>query len=408
VPAVADAAMRILHVFDHSLPVQSGYSFRSAAILREQRARGWETVQLTSSKQGHGQLLQEASDGFVFNRTPEWQRWWMRLPAMDQVAVVLSARGRLRDVIAAEQPDIIQAHSPCLTGLAALGLGVPLVYELRSSWEDAAVSNGTTTEGSLRYRLSRAIETYVLRRADAVTTICAGLREDIIGRGVPADRISVVSNAVDVAQFADHPPSQANLRRRLGLEGKQVLGFAGSFFAWEGLPLLIDALPEMLRSRPSIRVLLLGAGPDEGAIRSAVERAGVRQQVILAGQVRQAEVFAYYDAMDVMVYPRLPMRLTDMVTPLKPLEAMALSKVCVASDVGGHRELIDHGRTGVLFRAGDAGSLARAVLELLADVGLQKRITSEGLRYVREERTWARSVAAYDPVYRRLLSAGVR
>lgn len=397
--------MRILHVFDHSLPVQSGYSFRSAAILREQRALGWETVHLTSSKHGKFESLRESAAGFDFYRTPEDTSWWTRLPAMDQLAVVKSMRRRLREVIATEQPDIIQAHSPCLTGLAAIGLGKPVVYELRSSWEDAAVSNGQTTEGSLRYKLSRALESYVLRRVDAVTTICAGLREDIISRGVLADRITIIPNAVDVDRFANRAPSTVDMRERYGLAGKAVLGFAGSFFAWEGLPLLIEALPIMLRERNDIRILLVGSGSDEGAVRAAVQRFGVQEQVIFTGQVKHHEVDALYDAMDVLVYPRLPMRLTEMVTPLKPLEAMALSKVFLASDVGGHRELVKHGQTGLLFKAGDANSLASTALQILGDKAQQKRLATEGLRFVREERTWRHSVAGYVGVYNRLMKS---
>jgi PEP-CTERM/exosortase A-associated glycosyltransferase len=293
-------------------------------------------------------------------------------------------------------------------GLAALGLGKPVVYELRSSWEDAAVSNGQTAEGSVRYRLSRALETYVLRRADAVTTICSGLRDDVIARGVSADRVTIIPNAVDVERFANRPAATTDMRARYSLQGKSVVGFAGSFFAWEGLPLLIEALPLMLRERNDVRVLLVGSGPDEAAVRAAVERFGVAEQVIFTGQVKHAEVDALYDAMDVLVYPRLPMRLTNMVTPLKPLEAMALSKVFIASDVGGHRELIEDGRTGLLFKAGDARSLADTVLKTLADPALQRRVTEAGLRFVRDERTWKHSVAGYESVYRRLVENGGR
>ncbi len=397
--------MRILHIFDHSLPVQSGYSFRSAAILREQAARGWQTVQITSSKQGAFTAPVETAGGFEFHRTPPLQAAWTQLPAMDQLGVVRSLRQRLREVIAQTRPDILQAHSPCLNGLAALGLGVPLVYELRSSWEDAAVSNGTTTEGSLRYRFSRALETHVLRRADAVTTICEGLRADVCSRGVAPERIAVVPNAVDVERFSRALPSGDAVRMRHGLQGKAVLGFAGSFFAWEGLPLLVEALALLLRQRDDVRLLLVGAGPDEVAIRAAVERLGLQQQVVLTGQVPQSEVDSLYAAMDVLVYPRLPMRLTDMVTPLKPLEAMALSKVFIASDVGGHRELVEHERTGLLFKAGDAQALAQAASRALSDAGLRQNLAAEGLRFVHEERTWAKSVAAYAPVYTRLLSS---
>jgi glycogen(starch) synthase len=395
--------IRILHVLDHSLPVQSGYSFRSAAILREQHKLGWHTSQVTGPKHGKHAAAVEDHQGIRFHRTAELSGLQARLPILDQLAVVRALRARLKQLIRSERPDLIQAHSPCLNGLAALGLGVPLVYELRSSWEDAAVSSGTTTEGSPRYRASRWLETQVLLRADAVTTICDGLRVDVISRGVVPDRVTVIPNSVDAESFATAASKAVDMRARYGLQGMCVVGFVGSFFAWEGLGLLIEALPLMLQRRPDMRVLLVGAGADEAAIRSAVTRLGLQQQVIFAGQVPHQDVAGVYAAIDVLAYPRLPMRLTNMVTPLKPLEAMAMGKAFVASDVGGHRELVQDGVTGLLFRAGEGQALAAAVLKLADDRQMRDRLTTEGLRYVREERTWSRAVRGYGPVYARLL-----
>ncbi|HEY8507086.1 MAG TPA: TIGR04063 family PEP-CTERM/XrtA system glycosyltransferase [Steroidobacteraceae bacterium] len=393
--------MKILHVLDHSLPSQSGYAFRSAAILREQRKRGWQTVQLTGPKH-EGPPQNEIRDGIEYLRTPARNSWLGRLPGGDQLDVVRLLRQQVRELVRRERPDVIHAHSPCLNALAALGLGVPLVYEMRSSWEDAAVSTGTTTEGSLRYRLSRGLETFVLRRVDAVVTICEGLRQEVMARGVAAERIAVVPNAVDPDSFTRSSADPQKTREALGLNGHSVLGFIGSFFAWEGLSLLIEALPAILRERPDARVLLVGGGVHEPALRQAVAQRGLQSQVIFAGQVPHSQVPALYDVIDVLVYPRLPMRLTDMVTPLKPLEAMALGKVQIASDVGGHRELIEDQYTGVLFKAGDADALARAALSVLNDPDLARRLRENGPRHVREHRTWARVVANYEPVYRSL------
>jgi glycogen(starch) synthase len=396
---------RILHVLDHSLPVQSGYSFRSAAILREQRKLGWETAHITSPKHGKYAALVEEHDGLRFYRTPEPAGALAKLPMLDQVAVIQALRERIREVVSIEKPHIIQAHSPCLNALAAFGLGLPVVYELRSSWEDAAVSSGVTSEGSLRYRLSRWLETRALHRADEVTTICEGLRTDVISRGVPGERITVIPNSVDAERFAMRTLADTDLRRRYDLEGKCVVAFIGSFFAWEGLVLLIEALPLVLEQRPDVRLLLVGSGADESAMRAAVARCGVQSKVVFTGQIAHREVGALYDIVDVLAYPRLPMRLTDMVTPLKPLEAMAMKKVFVASDVGGHREMVEDGVTGVLFRAGDRRALADAILRVAGDAALRERLIANGLKYAREERTWTRAVQRYEPVYARLLRA---
>lgn len=398
--------MKILHVLDHSLPVQSGYAFRSAAILREQRRLGWDALPVTGPKQGAVRLEKERVDDTSYYRTPDADSWSSRVPVLNQVEVVRRLRRRLRRILDEERPDIIHAHSPCLNALAALGLGQPLVYEMRSSWEDAAVSTGTTREGSLRYRLSRDLETWVLRRADAVVTICEGLRAEVIGRGVPERRVTVIVNAVDAESLRPRGTDPGTARRSLGLQDNCVLGFIGSFFAWEGLSLLIDALPQVLAVRPDVRLLLVGGGVHEPALREASARLGLQSQVLFAGQVPHARVSELYDAIDVLVYPRLPMRLTEMVTPLKPLEAMALGKVQIASDVGGHRELITDGETGVLFRAGDAAALAQAVLRVIGDPALAQRLRDNGPRYVCEHRLWRHVVAGYEPLYRGLLAGG--
>jgi glycosyltransferase involved in cell wall biosynthesis len=181
-----------------------------------------------------------------------------------------------------------------------------------------------------------------------------------------------------------------------------VLGFLGSFYAYEGLVLLIEALPPLLSERPRLRLLLVGEGPTEDLLRSRARELGVGDRVIFAGRVPHAEVRRYYDLVDVLVYPRFAMRLTETVTPLKPLEAMAMGKLLVASNVGGHRELVRDGETGLLFEAGNASDLVRKIQLALDDRELARRIPLQARRFVEEERTWAKGVARYRPLYERV------
>jgi glycosyltransferase involved in cell wall biosynthesis len=181
-----------------------------------------------------------------------------------------------------------------------------------------------------------------------------------------------------------------------------VLGFIGSFYTYEGLALLLAALPAMLAGETRIRILLVGGGPQEASLRRFAASLGVEDKVVFTGRVAHNEVQRYYDLIDVLVYPRLSMRLTDLVTPLKPLEAMAQGRLLVASDVGGHRELIRDGETGVLFKAGDADALARKVLDLLADQPAWPRLRTAARRFVETERNWPASVGRYRLVYGRL------
>jgi PEP-CTERM/exosortase A-associated glycosyltransferase len=284
-------------------------------------------------------------------------------------------------------------------------LGIPVVYEVRAFWEDAAVDHGTTREGSLRYRLTRRLETHALRRADHVFTICEGLRGDIAARGMAADKVTVIPNAVDIESFEPGGNPDESLKTHLGLTGATVVGFIGSFYAYEGLDLLLDALPTLLRQRPGLRVLLVGGGPQEAALKAQSQRLGIADKVVFTGRVPHAEVQRYYDLVDVLVYPRHSMRLTELVTPLKPLEAMAQGRLLVASDVGGHKELIHHGETGWLFQAGSAEALSDAVDQLLARREDWPSLRRAGRLFVERERSWAASVARYRPVFERLARA---
>lgn len=404
---------KILHIFDHSIPLHSGYTFRSRAIVLAQRAMGWRTAHLTSAKHalsahGASSLSQETIDGLVFHRT--FPGTFAKLPVLRQWDVVRTLAQRIVAVARHERAGLLHAHSPCLNGLAALQaaeqLGLPVVYEVRAFWEDAAVDHGTASEGGLRYGLTRALETRVLRQADAVTCICEGLRSDIVARGVDPGRVTVIPNAVDLARFPPLGQRDRSLESEHDLRGRRVIGFIGSFYAYEGLDLLLEALPAVLRECPQTRVLLVGGGPQESALRAQAHRLGIGSQVIFAGRVPHGRVPAYSSLIDAFVFPRKSMRLTELVTPLKPLEAMAQRRLVLASDVGGHRELIEHGRTGFLFRHDDVPALAQSLVQALRGLDGFTGVLDAARSFVEHERSWESSVRRYAGVYERALGKG--
>lgn len=396
--------MRVLHVLDHSIPLHSGYTFRTLALLRGQRALGWETFHLTGPKHTGAAALEEAVYGWHFFRTPQ-PAALSRLPGFGALSLMRDLGSRLEQVARAVRPNVLHAHSPVLDVTPALKvgrrLGIPVFYEIRAFWEDAAVDHGTTTEGSLRYRLTRMMETQALRQVDHVFTICEGLRKDIVGRGIPPNKVTVIPNAVDIDKFALGGRADAALKSKLGLDGCTVVGFIGSFYAYEGLDLLLQALPRLLAMRPDARVLLVGGGPQDDALKAQAGALGLQDKVVFTGRVPHQEVQRYYDLVDVLAYPRHAMRLTELVTPLKPLEAMAQGCLVVASDVGGHRELIRHRENGLLFKADDADALAAALCEAVSDRELAAALRSGGRRFVEAERNWQRSVAGYVAPYER-------
>ena len=399
--------MRILHVLDHSIPLHSGYTFRTAALLREQRALGWETFHVTSPKQGVSSVAEETVDGLSFFRTPPAQGMGVNWPVMGEWQLMRALEARIEEVANQIKPDIIHAHSPVLNAMPALSVGckleIPVVYEIRAFWEDAAVDHGTTREGSLRYRLTRALETSAIRRANHVFTICEGLRADIVARGISASHVTVIPNAVDVETFQLAQPADPALQEKWGLKGRTVIGFIGSFYAYEGLDLLVAALPDVIKAYPNACLLLVGGGPQEAALKAQVQSLGLTQHVIFTGRVPHAEVNRYYDLIDMLAYPRHSMRLTELVTPLKPLEAMAQGHLFVASDVGGHKELIEHGKNGWLFKADDRAALSQAIVDMLAHPERWPLMKANGREFVESVRNWRNSVANYRAPYESIL-----
>ena len=397
--------MRILHVLDHSLPLHSGYAFRTRAIMRAQQLRGWRVVGVTGARHKDAGSAVDIIDGLTFHRTPPIGKLPGALSELNEVRSL----ARKIDAVAEEfQPDVLHAHSPVLGALAALRVArrrrLPFLYEIRAFWEDAAVGNGTGTEGSMRYRATRAVETWAARRADAVAVICQGLRSDLIARGIEANKIMVSPNGVDLEMFGAPVIRDIALAQRLELNASGVIGFIGSFYDYEGIDDLIEAMPALLALRPEAKLLLVGGGPMEAALRAQAAASTAAGRIVFVGRVPHENVAQYYSVIDVLAYPRKKMRLTDLVTPLKPLEAMAQGKLVAASDVGGHRELIEDGVTGTLFAANDPGAIAKSLDRLLSDgSSWQKRIKA-ARTFVEQDRNWSSNISRYDPVYRALVA----
>lgn len=402
---------RVLHVLDHSLPLHSGYTFRTRAILKAQQSLGLEVRGLTGQRHNLEATVTgpcEEADGLTFYRTPGVPSGPPPLREMGEIEALTKA---IHTVAEEWRPDIIHAHSPALCGAAAeraaRALGIPFVYEIRAFWEDAAVGNLSGTEGNLKYRLTRALETRVARAADALFTICDGLKDDLAARGIPAERIGVMRNGVDLELFGEPLPRDDALAAELGIApGAPVIGYIGSFYAYEGVDDLIAAMPILRQSHPDARLLLVGAGPMDAIWRAAAAALPEPDAVIFTGRVPHDAVERYYSMLDVLAYPRKGQRLTDLVTPLKPLEAMAQRRLVAASSVGGHRELITEGETGTLFAPDDPAACAAALARLLESRESWEAMKDRAQAHVRAHHDWAANARRYLPVYHLLLANG--
>jgi len=396
--------MKILHILDQSLPIHSGYTFRSQNLFRAQRAMGYEPVIVTSPKHEADRsgdwAPKERINGFTCYRTGAVPRF--PVPLVGEAWLMHTLSRRILEVADIERPDIIHAHSPILNAVPALWVArkrrLPIVYEIRAFWEDAAVDHGSYAEGSWKYRLTRLIETMVCTKVDQVAVLCNGLKSDLIERYIPAEKITPVFNGVNVNDFQPTAPDMEYLDE-WQLIGKKIIGFIGSFYRYEGLDLLVKAFAHIVGNHPDAVLLLVGGGEMENELAQLLADLELTSRVIMPGRIPHERVPGVYAMINVLVYPRYSMRLTELVTPLKPLEAMAMGKALLASDVGGHTELIRDGETGLFFKAGSESSLVKQLDRLLRDRELREVLQRQGRQWVCDHHPWEKTTAVYPEIY---------
>jgi len=314
---------------------------------------------------------------------------------------------RIREVVSIEKPDLLHAHSPVLNVVPALYVGkrtgIPVLYEIRAFWEDAAVDQMKFAEDSWRYRVIRGAEGLACRCAAQTFVLCRGIQADLHGRGIKPEKVIPVRNGVDVDSLCPCPADD-EYRSIWNLANKRAIGFIGSFYRYEGLELLIEAFEQLADRCPDVVLLLLGGGEMENDLRAKVSNLRLADRVVMPGRIPHERIAGVYALMEFLIYPRHSVRLTELVTPLKPLEAMAMGKPVILSDIGGHRELARDGETGLFFKAGDASALTDRIVRLLDDSGLRERLARRGRDFVVQEHSWKTTTAPYKEAYARVLS----
>ncbi|MGO9519967.1 MAG: glycosyltransferase [Candidatus Korobacteraceae bacterium] len=399
----------VLHVLDHSWPVLSGYSIRSRNLIASQHRLGQAIVVITGPlhQVDDPDAADTVLDGVDYRRTlvagtlerSAVQRRW---PVLREWVTVRCLRDRILELIDSQPVSIVYAHSPALCGLAGLQAarrrGLPFVYEIRAFWEDAAVDQRRTRTTSLRYRLARALEDYVAGRADAVAVIAQPMLAELRARGVPGEKLFHVPNGVDADRLTPLA-RDTQLANELGLDGSPVFGFFGSLYRYEGVAWLIRAAAELYSRGNRFQLLIIGSGEDAGPIGNAIREHGAEGYTRLIDRVPHEDIRRYYSVVDVMVFPRLSVRLTEMVTPLKPLEAMSLKKAVLASDVGGHRELVEHENTGLLFRSEDVADFCVQAERLTSQPELRQQLGERGREMVLRDKDWKVLARRYQAIY---------
>ena len=302
--------------------------------------------------------------------------------------------------------DIIHAHTPYRVAQPALNVArrrsIPLVYEMRGMWEESAVAGGRWRAGGLAHRRFRRMETKVLRNADAVICISETLRKEAMSRGVPSERITIVPNAVNPkGQVAESSELFSGMKNKLG--NSSIVGYIGSLRELEGVDLTADAVAMLRNQGVDAKLFVLSSESGQSELIAHCERLGIGEHAHVVGPVPHEQVAPFYELIDVFVVSRPDTRVTRLVTPLKPFEAMRSGRALVMSDLPALSEIIEDGKTGRLYPAGDAQALATTIRELLENESMRAELGTAAANWVSAERTWSKVVEGATQVYEELV-----
>jgi len=429
--AITPTPGRILYILHKSLPhATDGYATRSHGLAQAMLARGADLVCLTRPGFPHdldtngGRALPdnaiETVDGVHYNRLASPMRSAFPPPPFECMAhasieYLTRSAARLVEAIRHHRPACVVAASNSTTALpaclAAHQLGIPFVYEVRGFWEISRMASDPDYLLTAMGRQERYLEIATAQAAQAVITLTGPMRDELIARGVEPARIAVVPNGCDPERFAPKPRNRA-LAERLALAAETpVIGYVGSFNAYEGLDILVQACAALKREGLQFRLLLVGSEPPDsagnqpvtGEINRMAAEQGLGDWLIMPGRVPHDTVADWYSLIDIAPFPRKSLPVTQLVSPLKPLEAMAMAKAVVASSVGGMQEIVTDGHNGLVVPSDNAPALAEALRALLHNETQRRQLGAAAREWVRDERGWEQSAMTINLITQSLM-----
>lgn len=272
-------------------------------------------------------------------------------------------------------------------------LDVPLILEYNGSETWMSRHWDPTRFGTLL----RLAENVSLRAAANIVVVCEASRQELIARGVPAERIVVNPNGVDPEQFRPGCGG-AEVREQLGIAPDEVVvSFVGTFSYWHGIETLQQAADKLLRDAANsrLRFVLVGEGPLHAAMQAALHDYVARRRVIFTGLVAHSRVNSYLDAADILLSPHIPMPAGEahFSSPTKLFEYMAMGKAIVASDIGQLAEILDHMRTALLVTPGEVNDVVSAIQLLAGDSALRARLGQAARAAAIAHHTWKQNAA---------------
>lgn len=404
---------RVLHLLKIGMPQrQSGYSMRSMYTLTGEVKAGLDPVAVTALDFPANLGITDAPAVDEVGGVRYLHLLREEIPHQEPWDDYLSAyASALAPIVAEQDPDLIHVHSgnrgyeAALVALAVgQALSLPVVYEVRGFFESLWTSQNPWSEKAEIYHRRYAQEARCMRQADAVVTLSESMKEDIVARGIPAERVHVVPNGVDPSVFIPRE-RDPELTAELGLQGRFVFGYVSNLDHFrEGQELLIDAAIELRNRGLDATALIIGDGRRREVLQEHADRVDAGDAVHFTGKVPHDRVGDYYAQLDVFVIPRVDERAARLVTPLKPYEAMALGIPLVVSDLPALQEITGEGERGETFVTGDAGSLADILQSLSTDPQRRHSLAATAQQWARTERDWARNGERYRAIYASVLT----
>ena len=395
-------AVMFLHI---SLPHHSnGYATRSHAILTSMLTNSsYHAIGVTRS----GYPFDVGTDNFEPEDVVDGVHYMRmkRAHYYDQPLdeYMQTAADEAEELIASQNPSVVHSASAFYTAfpalIAARRKGLPFVYEVRGLWEITRASTIPGWGETERFKLESDLETMVAKEADQVVAITGALKDELVRRGVNEKKITVIPNAINKEHFKPQTPNR-ELKQKLGLkEGVPTIGYVGSIVTYEGLDDLLKALSLLKKKGIGFNFLLIGDGNALNGLKAEIKAEQLDDEVFITGRIAHHDVPDYYSLIDIAPFPRKPIPVCEMVSPLKPFEAMAQEKAVIASDVAALKEIVIHGKTGLLFEKGNVEDMAEKLEILLRDDVLRRALSAAGRNWVLSHRDWSQVAPRFDTVY---------
>ena len=398
--------MKIVHIVYQSLPNISGSSIRTRDLLMSQKEIGMFPFVISSPFQNG---INEDADIDVINGVTHYRTYNNNENHLVSEGVsglkkktskffsVFKFYKSCFNIIKEEQPHIIHAHATFYCALTALFLSkkfnIPVIYEVRSLWEEREKKQAKSFPKRIVLKAITNLETFCMRKADKVIVINKELEKEISLRGVK--NISIIPNGVNTSLI------NVQSTEKIGITEDIVFGYVGSISPIEGLDLLAKASKELESENLNFSVRIYGDGVFLEPLKQLVRQLDLKNFYFL-GKLKSEKISEAYRTIDVIVNPRLKSKISDTVTPLKPLEAMAYKKLVIASNVGGMRELIDDNINGLLFDSDNLTSLKK-VLKQVIEKGIDNEIVDNGFSHVLNNKSWKQNAKKYFNIYKKII-----